>query len=407
MIIYKSKLILFFFIILFLKSIVITSQYNQDQLEKEKKQLESEIKKINGLLFSSIKQRKSLITEVEELSIKIDLREKLIKLNNKQANILIEKISTNENKISDLEVELENLKEEYSKIIQKSYRSKSEQSRLMFLFSSESFLQAYKRFQYLKQYIAYRKKQGELIIIKYQELKNLNQELFNQKELKEKIVVENEKVQLEFEKEKNSQNALLKDLKIKEKSYKKEIELKQKKSLAISLEIKKIIEKAIRDSNKKAGKNNFMDFALTPEAKLISNNFIQNKGKLPWPVEKGVIIQGFGRRNHPIVKSAIIQSNGVIISTPKNTIARSIFNGKVLSVLSFKGSNPTVLIQHGNYITTYSNLEKIYVKKGENVTAKQPIGKVFTNPNTLRTDLKFSIFKSNTPLNPRGWIYML
>ena len=147
MIIYKSKLILFFFIILFLKSIVITSQYNQDQLEKEKKQLESEIKKINGLLFSSIKQRKSLITEVEELSIKIDLREKLIKLNNKQANILIEKISTNENKISDLEVELENLKEEYSKIIQKSYRSKSEQSRLMFLFSSESFLQAYKRFQ--------------------------------------------------------------------------------------------------------------------------------------------------------------------------------------------------------------------------------------------------------------------
>lgn len=407
MIIYKSKLILFFFTILFLKSIVITSQYNQDQLEKEKKQLESEIKKINGLLFSSIKQRKSLITEVEELSIKIDLREKLIKLNNKQANILIEKISTNENKISDLEVELENLKEEYSKIIQKSYRSKSEQSRLMFLFSSESFLQAYKRFQYLKQYIAYRKKQGELIIIKYQELKNLNQELFNQKELKEKIVVENEKVQLEFEKEKNSQNALLKDLKVKEKSYKKEIELKQKKSLAISLEIKKIIEKAIRDSNKKAGKNNFMDFALTPEAKLISNNFIQNKGKLPWPVEKGVIIQGFGRRNHPIVKSAIIQSNGVIISTPKNTIARSIFNGKVLSVLSFKGSNPTVLIQHGNYITTYSNLEKIYVKKGENVRAKQPIGKVFTNPNTLRTDLKFSIFKSNTPLNPRGWIYML
>ena len=147
--------------------------------------------------------------------------------------------------------------------------------------------------------------------------------------------------------------------------------------------------------------------ACLAESKLISNNFIQNKGKLPWPVEKGVIIQGFGRRNHPIVKSAIIQSNGVIISTPKNTIARSIFNGKVLSVLSFKGSNPTVLIQHGNYITTYSNLEKIYVKKGENVRAKQPIGKVFTNPNTLRTDLKFSIFKSNTPLNPRGWIYML
>ena len=404
---FESNFFLVFFIILSLNLSYNYSQDKQDELEKEKKQLEGEIKKINLLLFSSIKQKKSLITEVEELSIKINLREKLIIINNKQANILTGKISANEKRIEELEEELKILKKEYSQIIQKSNRSKSDQSRLMFLFSSESFLQAYKRFQYLKQYMNYRKKQGKLIILKYQDLKNLNQQLFNQKELKEKIVLQNKKIQLDFEKEKKNQDALIRDLKFKEKSYKKQIELKQKKSLAISLEIKKIIDKAIRDSNKKAGKNDFMEFALTPEAKLISNNFVQNKGNLPWPVEKGVIIQGFGRRNHPIVKSAIIQSNGVIISTPKNTIARAIFNGKVLSVLSFKGSNPTILIQHGNYITTYSNLENIYVKKGEKVKAKQPIGKVFTNPRTLRTDLKFSIFKSNTPLNPRGWIYML
>ena len=404
---FESNFFLVFFIILSLNLSYNYSQDKQDELEKEKKQLEGEIKKINLLLFSSIKQKKSLITEVEELSIKINLREKLIIINNKQANILTGKISANEKRIEELEEELKILKKEYSQIIQKSNRSKSDQSRLMFLFSSESFLQAYKRFQYLKQYMNYRKKQGELIILKYQDLKNLNQQLFNQKELKEKIVLQNKKIQLEFEKEKKNQDALIRDLKFKEKSYKKQIELKQKKSLAISLEIKKIIEKAIRDSNKKAGGNDFMEFALTPEAKLISNNFVKNKGNLPWPVDKGVIIQGFGRRNHPVVKSTIIQSNGVIISTPKNTIARAIFNGKVLSVLSFKGSNPTILIQHGNYITTYSNLEKIYVKKGEKVEAKQPIGEVFTNPKTLRTDLKFSIFKSNTPLNPKGWIYML
>ena len=404
---FEFNFFLVFFIILSLNLSYNYSQDKQDELEKEKKQLEGEIKKINLLLFSSIKQKKSLITEVEELSIKINLREKLIIINNKQANILTGKISANEKRIEELEEELKILKKEYSQIIKKSNRSKSDQSRLMFLFSSESFLQAYKRFQYLKQYMNYRKKQGELIILKYQDLKNLNQHLFNQKELKEKIVIQNKKIQLEFEKEKKNQDALIRDLKFKEKSYKKQIELKQKKSLAISLEIKKIIEKAIRDSNKKAGKNDFMEFALTPEAKLISNNFVKNKGNLPWPVDKGVIIQGFGRRNHPVVKSTIIQSNGVIISTPKNTIARAIFNGKVLSVLSFKGSNPTILIQHGNYITTYSNLEKIYVKKGEKVEAKQPIGEVFTNPKTLRTDLKFSIFKSNTPLNPKGWIYML
>ena len=404
---FEFNFFLVFFIILSLNLSYNYSQDKQDELEKEKKQLEGEIKKINLLLFSSIKQKKSLITEVEELSIKINLREKLIIINNKQANILTGKISANEKRIEELEEELKILKNEYSQIIQKSNRSKSDQSRLMFLFSSESFLQAYKRFQYLKQYMNYRKKQGELIILKYQDLKNLNQQLFNQKELKEKIVLQNKKIQLDFEKEKKNQDALIRDLKFKEKSYKKQIELKQKKSLAISLEIKKIIEKAIRDSNKKAGGNDFMEFALTPEAKLISNNFVKNKGNLPWPVDKGVIIQGFGRRNHPVVKSTIIQSNGVIISTPKNTIARAIFNGKVLSVLSFKGSNPTILIQHGNYITTYSNLEKIYVKKGEKVEAKQPIGEVFTNPKTLRTDLKFSIFKSNTPLNPKGWIYML
>ena len=404
---FESNFFLVFFIILSLNLSYNYSQDKQDELEKEKKQLEGEIKKINLLLFSSIKQKKSLITEVEELSIKINLREKLIIINNKQANILTGKISANEKRIEELEEELKILKKEYSQIIQKSNRSKSDQSRLMFLFSSESFLQAYKRFQYLKQYMNYRKKQGELIILKYQDLKNLNQQLFNQKELKEKIVLQNKKIQLDFEKEKKNQDALIRDLKFKEKSYKKQIELKKKKSLAISLEIKKIIEKAIRDSNKKAGGNDFMEFALTPEAKLISNNFVKNKGNLPWPVDKGVIIQGFGRRNHPVVKSTIIQSNGVIISTPKNTIARAIFNGKVLSVLSFKGSNPTILIQHGNYITTYSNLEKIYVKKGEKVEAKQPIGEVFTNPKTLRTDLKFSIFKSNTPLNPKGWIYML
>ena len=215
---FEFNFFLVFFIILSLNLSYNYSQDKQDELEKEKKQLEGEIKKINLLLFSSIKQKKSLITEVEELSIKINLREKLIIINNKQANILTGKISANEKRIEELEEELKILKKEYSQIIKKSNRSKSDQSRLMFLFSSESFLQAYKRFQYLKQYMNYRKKQGELIILKYQDLKNLNQHLFNQKELKEKIVIQNKKIQLEFEKEKKNQDALIRDLKFKEKS---------------------------------------------------------------------------------------------------------------------------------------------------------------------------------------------
>ena len=146
---------------------------------------------------------------------------------------------------------------------------------------------------------------------------------------------------------------------------------------------------------------------MTPEDQLISDNIIANKGKLPWPVEQGIVIQRFGRQPHPVVKTAIIQSNGVTIATPKNAQARAVFEGKVMSIIGFKGSNPSVLIQHGNYITTYSNLAKVYVTKGQKVKRKEAIGKVFTNPETGKTELKFSVFKASTPVNPKGWIYRM
>ena len=379
----------------------------QKRLELQRNQLEQEIKNINSLLFSNFKQKKSVLNEVQDLSLKIDLRERLIRVNNEQANQLNHKILINERNVNDLKTQLLILKKDYSEMIQKSYNSKSKQSRLMFLFSSESFLQAYKRFQYIKQYANFRKNQGELIATKSQTLQSLNNELYIQKELKQKIVQDNRKVQFEFRKEKNRQNSLIGTLKNKEKSFKKQIDSKQRKSEAISNEIQRLIKEAISESNRKAGKRINNDFALSPEALLISNNFISNKGKLPWPVEKGVVVQVFGKHPHPLVKTAIIQSNGVIISTPEKTIARSIFDGIVMSILSYKGSNPTILVQHGNYISAYSNMGKVYVKKGDKVKLKQPLGEVFTNPTSARTDLKFSIFKSNTPLNPKGWIYKL
>ena len=124
-------------------------------------------------------------------------------------------------------------------------------------------------------------------------------------------------------------------------------------------------------------------FTLTPEDQLISDNITANKGKLPWPVEQGIVIQRFGKQPHPVVKTAMIQSNGVTIATPKSSEARAVFEGKVMSIIGFKGSNPTVLIQHGNYITTYSNLGEVYVIKGQKVKAKEKIGKVFTNPSDV------------------------
>ena len=332
----------------------------------------------------------------------------MIRVTNEQANRLTQQINVNQRSISRQREELEELKKDYSEMILKSYQSKSGQSRMMFLFSSENFLQAYKRFQYLKQYASFRKKQGELILEKTQILQELNISLIDQKRKKENLVKENRAAEEKYRQEQNSQESLVQELKKKERNFISQIKNKQKKTKEINKEIQRLIREAIIASNKAAGgKRNSKVFRLTPEDKLISDNIEANKGKLPWPVQQGLVIQSFGRQPHPVVKTAIIQSNGVTIATPKNAQARAVFEGKVMSIIGFKGSNPTVLIQHGNYITAYSNLGEVYVFKGQKVKPKEIIGKVFTNSETGKTELKFSVFKASTPVNPKTWIYRM
>ena len=380
----------------------------QQNLENQRKLLQEEIKQINKLLFSNEKQKKSVLTEFEDLSLKIDVRGRLIRVTNEQANRLTQKISVNQRIIGQQRKDLENLKKDYSEMIRKSYQSGSGQSRMMFLFSSESFLQAYKRSQYLNQYTSFRKKQGELIVEKTKTLQQLNTDLLAQKLKKEELVKENKTAQHQYKNEQSSQQQLIKALKKKERSFVFQIKKKQKKAAAINKEIQRLIREAIAASNKAAGKNlNAKVFTLTPEDQLISDNIIANKGKLPWPVEQGVVVQKFGKQPHPIVKTTMIQSNGVTIATPQSSEARAVFEGKVMSIIGFKGSNPTVLIQHGNYITTYSNLSEVYVIKGQKVKAKEKIGKVFTNPETGKTELKFSVFKNSSPTNPKSWIFRM
>ncbi|MCH1539171.1 MAG: peptidoglycan DD-metalloendopeptidase family protein [Flavobacteriaceae bacterium] len=380
----------------------------QKNLENQRKQLQEEIKQINKLLFSNEKQKKTVLTEVEDLTLKIDVRARLIRVTNEQANRLTQQINVNQRSIDRQRKELKTLKEDYSQMILKSYQSNSGQSRMMFLFSSESFLQAYKRTQYLNQYTSFRKKQGELIAEKTITLQQLNLDLLDQKLKKENLVKENKTAQQQYQKEQSNQQKLIKQLKKKERSFVSQIKKKQKKAEAINKEIQRLIREAIAASNRAAGKKtNAKVFTLTPEDQLISDNIIANKGKLPWPVEQGVVIQKYGKQPHPVVKTTMIQSNGVTIATPPSSEARAVFEGKVMSIIGFKGSNPTVLIQHGNYITTYSNLGEVYVVKGQKVKAKEKIGKVFTNPETGKTELKFSVFKNSSPTNPKGWLFRM
>lgn len=394
----------------FLLICFITTAWGQDsrqeKLKQQRKQLQQEIKQITTLLFTNTKKKKSALNEVEDLAVKINLRERLIRVTNEEANRLTQQINVNQRTIDRQRKALETLKADYADMIRYSYASKSGQSRLMFLFSSESFLQAYKRFQYLKQYAAFRKKQGLLIAQKTQTLQALNKTLLTQKTRKEALVKENRAVQNSLSEERLAQKELVTALKKRERSLESQIRKKQKQIAAYDKEIQRLIRAAIAASNKAAGKNKAV-FTLTPEAQLIDKNFTANKGKLPWPVEQGVVTLGFGTQTHPVVKTTKIQSNGVTIATPDNAEVRAVFKGKVMQVFSFKGSNPGVLIQHGNYITSYSNLAAVYVKKGQTIEAKEVIGKVFTHPNTGKSELKFSVFQNTTPVNPKGWVYRM
>ena len=377
----------------------------QEELEKKSRLLKKEIKKINELLFSNEKKKKTALDEVEDLELKLFFREELIKINNQQANEIVIRININEKTIVNQRKELDKLKNNYSKMIKNSYQSRSLNNRLMFLFSSENFYQAYKRLEYLKQYSASRRKFALRIEQKTKLLQELNKSLIDQKIKKDNLIQENRKAKQVLLNEKKRQKEVISFLLKKRKNLSAQINLKQKQAKEIDNEIEKLIKQAILVSKKNSKKSNSVVFDLTPEAKLIANNFKSNKGRLPWPLEKGVVIQRFGKQPHPVVRTTTIQSNGVTIATKPNSIVRSVFDGEVMAILVYKGSNPSVLIRHGNYISAYKNLGRVDVKKGERIKAKQKIGKVFTNQKSGKSTMQFSIFNNAVPENPKNWIY--
>ena len=383
--------------------------YAQDakaRLEAQRKQLQQEIVQINGLLQQNKNKTSNALETVEDLALKIDRLDQLIRLTNRQVNTLNHQIQVNQRNIDNLRTELEALKADYAEMIVKSRKNASQQNRLMFLLSSESFFQALKRIRYMKQYAAYRQKQGIKIAEKTKTLQELNSILNQQKSTKESLVAENRTAQRQLEAERDIQQEMIRSLQSKTSRYAAQIKKKQQQTARINKEIDRLIREAIAASNKKAGTTT-ADFALTPEAKALAASFSANKGRLPWPVRKGVVIQKFGTQRHAVVRTTTIKSNGVTIATSPGTKARAVFEGTVLNIVQFQGSNPIVLIQHGNFVTAYKNLASVEVKKGDKVMAKQDIGTVFTNTGTNRTTLQFSIFRTTTPQNPADWIYQM
>lgn len=382
----------------------------QKELEKRKAKLIEEIK-LNERLLQNVKQKeKSVVNFIIQQNAKINLREQLIKTTERQARLLNDEIYKNQKQINKLNEDLEILKEDYAAMILKSYKSRSEQSQAMFLLSSNSFLQAYKRTQYMKQYAGYRKSQGDEIHEKTQELLALNTKLQAQKQEKEKLIAENEKDKLALLKEKEEQQKMANSIKKDMNKITAEIKKKQQETKAIDRQIDKIIKDAIAENNKRVAKetgtkvSESSKMALTPEGKIISTNFKSNKGNLPWPVQKGFVTLKFGAQPHPVQRTLIIESNGIEITTEPGAEAKAIFDGEVMFVQVATPINKIVYIQHGEYITIYQNLSTINVKKGDKIKSGQTIGKIHTNEFTNKTAMKFSISQNTTLLNPEAWL---
>ena len=395
-----------FLILAFLLSalLVHAQKSTQKQLEEKKADIKKELKEINGLLFTNKQTKAAVFSDVENLSYKIERKLELIKLTNQQINLLNQEIEDNSKFIEKLEKDLFEVKEAYKEMILKSFKSKSGKNRLMFILSSETFFQAFKRTQYIKQYSLFRKNQAKKIGLISAELKEIKKELLYKRDLKQGLLTKNRSTQKTLESEKKEAKNIISKLRNKEKKYKRNIIAKEKESQKIDKQIDKLIREAIARSNKNKSSKNSKGFNLTPEAKALAKKFELNKGKLPWPVSRGVVIQKFGTQPHPVVKTAKIKSNGIVIATEKSQKVKTVFEGSVLSVLQFRGSNPTVLVQHGNYITAYKNLSKVFVSKGDKVSSNQYIGEVFTNSSTGKSSIQFSIFQKTTPLNPLLWI---
>tara|TARA_S200000501_G_scaffold331601_1_gene333731 strand:- start:4248 stop:5438 length:1191 start_codon:yes stop_codon:yes gene_type:complete len=375
---------------------------NTSDLEKQKKELLIDISNIQNKLSNSKKEKILILSNVEDVKYKTSLQEKLIENMNDQLNLIVSNIDQNEIEFKRLRDREISLKDELSKMILKSYKTKSSLNKIKYIFSSSSFYQAFKRIQYFKQYANYQSKILSRLDLTKSEINKTIVLLDSQKMSKELLIKENRLIRKELDSELLNLNQLVYRINQNQKIFAQQINSKQKLSREIDEKIQKIIADALAKS-----KRNEKGFELTAESKLISKNFNNNKGKLPWPVEKGYVVLGFGKQPHPIVKTATIQSNGVRIRTSKNSYARSIFEGDVYSVILSKNNLYTILIQHGSFFTAYKNLEAIFVKKGEKVKLKQKIGGIATDKITKQTLLSFSIFKDGVPQNPGSWIYKM
>jgi len=388
------RLRILFNIILLSWFATVTGQTRSELEDKRRKTLE-EITYVDNLLKNTEQEKSASINSLRILGNKVNLRETIISGMGQEIGLLNERIDINLLAIDMMESDLVVLKEDYSRTIVNSYKSKKINPEIVYILSARDFNQGYKRLKYLQQVSKFRRNESEIISELKLEIEGTKERLENDlgkiSDLRHKEVQQKELLQGEQQRKQK----LVKSLGKKERQLKKELDQKKLVADRIEREIARIIE----EERKKTSKNE-----LTPEQKLIGDDFSVNKGRLPWPVEKGIITSHFGVHQHPVLKYVTENNFGIEITSSGKTSARSIFKGEVTAITAISGANMTVIIRHGNFLSVYTNLINIKVKKGDKVDTKQVIGEVFQDPSAnYNATIKFMIFESKY-VDPEIWI---
>lgn len=412
-----NNFLLFFFG--FLLSISSFSQ-TKSELKKQKEDIEKEINYTTEILRKTKKNKTKSLNYLKLLGSQIKNKEQLlitlqveITLINKQMIKTEMSITNTQESILKQSENLNNLKDEYAKMIYAAFIKKGNRNNLIFIISSDDFNQAYKRFIYLKQYTAFRKNQSQKIIKNQYELTVKREKLAQEKDrlIEESAtkgyLLSSKKNELKsVNSTKEEKEKLVKKLSKSERLFKKQLQDKQKKAKALDLKLRKIIEEEIRKSREEAKKKNGNDsFGLTPEALALSSEFNKNKGMLPWPLEKGVIVEQYGKQNHAVFSGVETFNNGIDIATDKNSVVRVVFDGFISRIFFIKGDGKAILVNHGDYFTVYSGLQEVAVKVGDKVLSKEKLGVVLTQEAENKTELHFEIWKGYDKNDPSKWLY--
>jgi murein hydrolase activator len=386
---------IFFGLVLFSESLIAQTK---EELERQRKETQEIINTTTRLLEQTSSTRQNSLERLSIVNRRLQLRRNLISTIESEINHIDRSVIQRQNRIVELESDLLEARNSYAKLINIAYRHRMAHHRLMFILAAGDFNQAYRRWKYLQQYNRSRQKQITQIEFLKEQVVTEIQELEKQKGEKVVLLQQRRTETDELSNESRQQNTIVEQLRRREDELKRQLAQQQREAQALQ----NAIEKLLRDETKTASEKRI--FELTPEEKIISDQFQKNKGGLPWPIERGVVTGFFGEHPHPVLRGIKVQNNGIDISTVENAEVRALFNGKVRQVLTVPGSNNVILVRHGNFLTVYANLSQVYVRAGDDITTKQLIGRVFTDNDDNSSVLHLEIWEENKKLDPMIWL---